>query len=353
LLIKYVIILTNLSLFFNLIKLKKFSFYNPMFSYRSILKKALKTSWHYKYLWFFGLFATLVNPGGEYQILNKTIKEGLYGNFSGFFQSISSTGIFSLKALSNMLGLMKANPISALMSVIAVILLLCLFGFIVWLAISSQGAIVSKIQKIEEEKGGDKPDFRADLDKGSRSFWPIIGFNVLLKIGINFVFFLVSLPVILMLTNSLAFSILYVILFILFIPVAISLSLIAKYAIGFSVIKKTSFLDSLKKSWELFLNNWIVSLEMAIALFSINILASFAILIVILIFPMPLFFVCLAMGKITIAWIVVLLVIIFMVISGSFLTTFQISAWTDLFLKINKGLGVSKVERLFKKKNKK
>lgn len=324
-----------------------------MFSYRSILKKALKTSWHYKYLWFFGLFATLINPGGEYQILNKTIKDGLYGHFSDTLEMLTSTGIFSLKAMSNMFGLMKANPVSALMSVIAIILLLCVAGFLVWLAISSQGAIVAKVQEIEEGKIEKKSDFRADLKKGARSFWPILGFNIFLKIAINIAFLLVSLPVLLMITNTIAFSILYVILFILFIPIAISLSLIAKYAISFSVIKKNGFIDSIKKSWDLFTSNWIISLEMAIALFSINILASFAVLLLILLFPMPLFFVCLALGKITIAWMVVLLIIIFMVISGSFLTTFQISAWTDLFLKINKGLGTSKIERVFKKKNKK
>lgn len=324
-----------------------------MFSYRSILKKALKTSWRHKYLWFFGLFATLINPGGEYQILNKTIKDGLYGHFSDTLQMLSSTGIFSLEALSNMFGLMKANPISALMSVIAIILLLFMLGFLVWLAISSQGAIVAKIQKIEEGKKEEKSDFRADLQKGSHSFWPVFGFNAFLKIAIDLAFLLVSLPVLLMITNTIAFSIIYIILFIIFIPVAISLSMIAKYAISFSVIKKHNFIDSIKKSWDLFNKNWIISLEMAIALFSINILASFAILLIILIFPMPLFFVCLALGKITIAWIVVLVMIVFMIISGSFLTAFQISAWTDLFLKLNKGLGTSKIERILKKKNKK
>ncbi len=324
-----------------------------MFSYRSILKKALKTSWRYKYLWFFGLFATLINPGGEYQILNKTIKDGLYGHFSETLTILSSTGIFSLKAMSNILGLMKANPISALMSVIAIILLLFIIGFLIWLAISSQGAIVSKVQKIEEGKKEEKSDFRADIQKGSHSFWPILGFNAFLKIAIDIAFLLVSLPVLLMITNTIAFSIIYIILFIIFIPIAISLSMVAKYAIGFSVLKKTKFIESIKKAWTLFNKNWIISLEMAIALFSINILASFAVLFIILIFPMPLFFVCLAMGKITIAWIVVLLMVVFMILSGSFLTAFQISAWTDLFLKISKGLGASKIERIFKKKNRK
>ncbi|MFZ4648612.1 MAG: hypothetical protein ACOYMB_03165 [Patescibacteria group bacterium] len=324
-----------------------------MFSYRSIIKKALKTSWRYKYLWVFGLFATLINPGGEYQILNKTIGDGLYGSFADGFQSISSTGIFSLKALSGMLGLMKANPVSAIMTIIAIVLLLCLISFIIWLAISSQGAIVSKVNKIEKEKNGNIPDFRSDLNKGSLSFWAIFGLNFLLKIAINIAFFFVSLPIILMIRNDLVFSIVYIILFIAFIPVAITLALITKYAVGFAVIKKTKFIDSIKRSWQLFTKNWLVSLEMAIALFSLNILASFAVLLIILLFPMPLFFVCLALGKMVVAWIIVLLVIIFMIISGSFLTTFQISAWTDLFLKLNDGVGESKLERIFKKNHKK
>ena len=320
-----------------------------MFSYRSIIKKAFKTSWRYKYLWVFGLFATLINPGGEYLILNKTIKDGLYGGFSESLTSIASTGIFSTQALANILGLMKANPISVIMTIIAVILLLCLIAFVIWLAISSQGAVVSKIYKIENEKNGELPDFRSDLNQGSSFFWPIFGFNFLLKIGVDIAVLLVSLPVLLMITNDFAFSIIYVILFILFIPIAIALTLLSKYAIGFSVIKKNSFGKSLINSWNLFQKNWIISLEMAIAIFSLNILASFVVLAIILMFPMPLFFVCLALGKMTIAWLVILAVIIFMIVSGSFMTAFQISAWTDLFLKLEKGHGKSKIERLFKK----
>lgn len=323
-----------------------------MYTYRSILKKALKISWQYKYLWFFGLFATLINPGGEYQILNKTIRDGLYGNFSDTFNVLNSTGIFSLKALSNMFDLMNANPLSAIMTAIAIILLICIIAFVVWLAISSQGAIISKVQKIEEGKVAIKSDFRSDLQSGSRFFWPILGFNFFLKIGVDAAFLFVSLPVILMITNSIAFSILYITFFILFIPVAITLSLLTKYAMIFTVVKKKKFVDSIKSSWKLFKNNWIISLEMAIAVFSINILASFAILLIILMFAMPLFFVSLAMGKIMLTWIVVLFMILFMVATGSFLTTFQITSWTSLFLQLNRGVFLSKIERLLKKKNK-
>ncbi len=324
-----------------------------MFSYRSIIKKALKTAWRYKYLWFFGLFATLINPGGEYQILNKVLADGLSGNFASGWRMLASTGIFSLRSLANMFGLMKSDPISSLMSVIAIVLLLCLAAFLIWLAISAQGAIVNKVQKIEEKKDAGKPDFRADLNVGAKAFWPVFGFNALLKIGIDLLFFLISLPVILMMTNGFVFSALYVLLFLLFIPVAIIMSLIAKYALGYAVIKKTGFTKSLKKSWQLFTKNWVISLEMAIAVFCLDILASLLVLLVIIIFPMPLFFVCLALGNVTIAWLIILLIIIFMVVAGSFLTAFQISAWTDLFLQLNKGLGVSKLDRLFKKKNKK
>lgn len=323
-----------------------------MYTYRSILKKALKISWQYKYLWFFGLFATLINPGGEYQILNKTIRDGLYGNFSDTFNVLNSTGIFSLKALSNMFDLMNANPLSAIMTAIAIILLICIIAFVVWLAISSQGSIISRVQKIEEGKVAIKSDFRSDLQSGSRFFWPILGFNFFLKIGVDAAFLFVSLPVILMITNSIAFSILYITFFILFIPVAITLSLLTKYAMIFTVVKKKKFVDSIKSSWKLFKNNWIISLEMAIAVFSINILASFAILLIILMFAMPLFFVSLAMGKIMLTWIVVLFMILFMVATGSFLTTFQITSWTSLFLQLNRGVFLSKIERLLKKKNK-
>jgi hypothetical protein len=46
-----------------------------MFSYRAILKQALSLSWKNKYLWLFGLFASLTIAGGsmEYNSLPKAL----------------------------------------------------------------------------------------------------------------------------------------------------------------------------------------------------------------------------------------------------------------------------------------
>lgn len=321
-----------------------------MFSYRSILKKGLKISWKHRYLWVFGLFASIINAGGEYQILNRLLNDGFNGNLFPGLKNIASTGIFSLKALGNILMLAKANPVSAVMTVIALVLIACIAWAIIWLAVSSQGALISENEKLLNAKKKSAPDFRAGLNAGGKSFWPIFWVNVLLKIVINLVFVIISLPVILMIINPVTFSLMYALAFIIFFPVALSLSLIAKYMIGYIIIEKEKFKPALQKSWKLFYNNWIISLEMALALFFINVLAGLAILLFITLIPFPLLLVALVMYKTTLVWLILLLIILFIITSGSFLAAFQFSAWTDLFLHLTGEGGRSKIERLFTRK---
>jgi hypothetical protein len=75
------------------------------------------------------------------------------------FKNILGSGLFSLDGLSNMGSLFLANPISATFSRLVLLLMVVLLGFLLWLTIVSQvalvnnsAAIISKKKKENKEK---------------------------------------------------------------------------------------------------------------------------------------------------------------------------------------------------------
>jgi len=186
------------------------------------------------------------------------------------------------------------------------------------------------------------------LAAGHQHFWPVLGLNILIKILVNFAFFIISLPLLFMALNQAPILIgAYTLLFVIFIPVAVSLSLLMKYAIAYQVLDNQRFVPAMEKGWQLFRRHWLVSLEMAIILFIISFLAGLAMLVVVSIFIFPLFWMGAAfqMGWLTILSLLLALIII--IIVGSWLVTFQISTWTSLFLALKEKGGLAKLERLF------
>lgn len=325
-----------------------------MFSYRSILKQAWTIAWKHKYLWFFGLFASLAVAGGsmEYQFLTQGLGQGF---LDGSYQNLN--GLLALSELLQsvwlgIISLFNQNIIIIINTITIILLTLTLISIFVWLAISSQAALVDNIKRIlNPKKKLSILSIRDGIAIGSRHFWSVLGLNILIKLMIAFAFFLISLPLLfLVLSDSSAFVIAYTILFVIFVPVAVSLSLIVKYAISCRVLENKSVMSSLETGWYLFKKNWLISLEIALILFIISFLSSFVILITISILFFPLLWLSLVFA---IGWLTVLMLFISLVVAilfGSLLTTFQISTWTDLYLHLKDNKGVAKLERIFQKK---
>jgi len=148
----------------------------------------------------------------------------------------------------------------------------------------------------------------------------------------------------------------FVLLFLVFIPLSIVLSFLTKYAIAFVVIKEESLLSAYKESWNLFIKNWLISVEMAFLLFFISFVSALGLILLFLIITVPILFIIILFSQILVY--VNILVIVFgamvvylvaMIIFGSFMTTFQISSWTNLFIELISKGGVSKLNRIFSK----
>lgn len=325
-----------------------------MFSYRTILKQALNLSWKNKFLWFFGLFASLTIAGGsmEYQFITQNFGQGITsGSSQGLDNLLKLINVFKLFYLG-FVDLFSQNILIILNSLSIILLVLTFLAVFVWLAISSQAALVDTVKKIliPKRKPYD-PNLREALSIGNKYFWPLLGLNVLIGLLVSGVLFISSLPLLLMmLSNSYAFVIAYSIIFVISVITAVSLSLIVKYAISFKVLENESFIKSLEKGYYLFKKNWLISLEVAIILFLINVLASFVLLLGITIFILPLFLNSLLLGSSWLTLLFIFLILVIVIIYGSFLTTFQISSWTNLYLQLKSGQGQSKLERIFHKK---
>ncbi len=325
-----------------------------MFSYRQILKQALRIAWKNKFLWVFGLFASLLAVGGEYQILVRPTSSQAAVNWFGNLYNFFNSGLFSFSVFGNIGDLFQTQPGAAFVFLIMFLIFLALVIFLIWLAVTSQVALIQNSERIiNDPKEKLSASSRLHLRASSRHFWPVLGYNIIAKIFINLAITLVSLPLLFPLANRAATNTTYLILFIIFVPLAVCFSLLIKYTIVFMVLKQEKFANAFSRGWRLFRNNWLISIEAALLLFAISFLTTLAILLACLVLSIP--FIILASAflylfSVSAFWAMVVIgflaLTVFVIICGSILTTFQVVAWTDIFLKLNSGLGRSKTERL-------
>ncbi len=322
-----------------------------MFSYRILLKQAWAITWEYKYLWFLGLFVSLVAGGGawEYQVITQNLGQS---QIDGSFMRLGSILAVGDVIKNFFLGLISLfrQDFWTVLGVFSIILIsVVIITFFVWMAITSQAAMISSLKKIITAKK--KPEnltIQNSLTEGYRHFWPVLGLNIFIKSLIYIIVFLISLPLLFMVvSDSLILYITYIIIFVAFIPIAMGLSLLIKYAIAYKVIENKSFVSSLEHSVRLFRNNWLVSLEMAVILFLLNFFFSGIALIALSLILLPLFLIGMIFNLFWLTILALFLAIAIVVIFGSVLTTFQTATWINLFLRLKEKGGLAKLERLF------
>lgn len=321
-----------------------------MFSYRIFLKQAWSITKKYRHLWFFGIFASLTAIGGEYQL----ITQGFNAKPGGHFVD---NGIFTLYNLFNptfysSLGQLASSNPSAFWSLISVVVLAILLVLVmVYLAITSQAALVEQSARlILSKKKNEKLSINEGITFGRRHLWPVLGLNLANSFIISACLLIISLPLVfLFVTDSSAIALTYSVLFIIFVPIALAIALIMKYAIASQVLDSNSFIVSIEKAWKIFHRNWLVSLEMAIILFLINFIVGLGTLILISLFFIPLLLLSFQLYAPLLMIISFILIIASMIIVASILNTFQISAWTSLYLHLQQKRGISKLERFFKR----
>ena len=131
------------------------------------------------------------------------------------------------------------------------------------------------------------------------------------------------------------------------------LAFITKYALCYLSLQDKDIIDSLLSALILFKKNWLVSLEMAFLIFLVSLVVGLALALVVIFLLLP--FLLLTYITITLQfiwgfWLTIILglLIIFgtIFLVGGMLSTWQWSAWTLLFIRLEQGSGTSKIIRL-------
>lgn len=321
--------------------------------YRLILKRALTISWKNKWLWILGFFAAFLGNGSVFEALIRSFNNVSEGNsVFDVIREYSQMGFLGLMSWSNLSHLWKADPSAFGLTILTTILFLSVLALLLSFAVISQGGLIRSVVNTDKGKSaGLKDSIKHGLDR----FWPILEVNVITKIVLLGILFLVVYLISLInFNNEFLNLIIYILAFSVFIVFGIIIYFLTIYGTAFVILREDNAFRALKEAWLIFKSNALLNLEMGLILFVANILVYIVFTIVGFILMAPLlllYIVFLFAGWTTGVGVMMtfttLLFIAYMFLVGSWYSTFQISAWSILFEELSLNGGKSKVLRLF------
>ncbi|PIS41374.1 MAG: hypothetical protein COT25_03440 [Candidatus Kerfeldbacteria bacterium CG08_land_8_20_14_0_20_42_7] len=313
--------------------------------YKETIRKAWHITWKHKYLWLFGVFATILSSAGASAwdlFVTNTTRVFNQPEFFSNLKILYSTGT---------LGLVYENVLSNITNFwnlpADVIVLLALMLGLVALAILSQGALIHASAKLDDDE---KTNIQIDTEAARSSFWRLTGLQVIFQLAMYGSIFIIGAPLISIYLAQGAEAPAYIFSFlsyILLLPLSIIIYFILLYASIYTVINKTKIRTSIVEAWHLFKKNWLVSLEFALILFLINIVVGFVFVLLLAIPAVVIVESQVAITTFTV-WSLTLMLVVFLILSG-ILTAFQFNA-TVLFMKrISSGSYSGWLSRVFGK----
>lgn len=304
--------------------------------YRHILRDAWQLTWKNKLLWIFGFLAVFWGDVGAYQTLN-----GALGDLNFSFPQTLSGAIPRLPPFASV------TTAGAAVGIIVMILFSAVLLSLLILAIAARGGL---LHEIASRKRGKKISVKGGLRQGFKAFWPLLGVGILTKLDIVLAFFLVH-PLIVGPTSSSTLA-LFILLFTITTLISLILSFLGIYASALIMLQGYSLGKAIKESFALFSSHWLVSIEMALLLYGIGFLVGLAVLLVLAVLAIPFLLLATIVTFLHLqgaVWFVLLLAaavyIALLVLLGSAFVTFQYTAWTLLFLRLEEQ-PVAKIVRL-------
>lgn len=301
------------------------------FTRREVFQRALEIVWRKKYLWFLGFFAGLVAHGGEPDLLFRptssltTVRDYLTG-----LRDATQSGDWD-RFVDSLRDFVASYPLNTIGIVLVGIIL---FVTILWLVIVSQSAIVTVVGRTFQKKLATLFD---GLAAGAAAFWPVVTINVLAKLltwslwvivfGIPAIVFLIS--------GTTAWSLIASIgSLVVTLPVAIGISFLTKYAINGIVLQGLDPVSAIRHGWNLFKANWLMSMEIAVLVFLVNIAVVYVVAGVAV----------LTVQSIT-SWTELSILLVALGFVYAFVSVFSYSVWTIAYLKFLEGTPESAIGR--------
>jgi hypothetical protein len=244
-----------------------------MYTYWQIFKQALKIAYKNPSLWFFALFTTFLGSAGGLELLLSGYGFGGQSLIFSFWQGLLEGGLFTPSGLRSAAKILLANPFYLITIAIIFLVVLGITILFIWLGTVSQTALIGKSMSITRNKN---ISFSDGFRWGVLKFWPVLALNAISQFIVWLLFFILSSLFLINPSNSLVVTMFIVDLVVttVFFTILLVISFIAKYAICGVVLRNWAFKDSVKASWEIFLKNWLVAVELAAILFFINLVVN-------------------------------------------------------------------------------
>jgi len=302
-------------------------------TYQQAISKGWEMVWHHKNLWVLGLLAAFLGQLGLGDFFGRlwmlyykgTVSSGLESFWQNYGLSIGNMDWYNILGLIWLVGLLILIVIS-----------------VVFLAITSQGALIS--YAASWYKSNRFKNFGKAWHKSVTHFWPM--FKVV--VGYKIIFCLLVLAGVALLkftdtsmmgwVNVLSGFVLGIIMFFYLV-----FSIVYIYAIAYVVIDDNKATEAVKKGWGLFSDHVLVSLEVALIMIFLNLLlvVGGAVVLVLSLIPAIIIWIIAGLLNITalasfgflVSLFLWILVIVLMV---AVFNAFNTSVWTYLFMRMHK-----------------
>lgn len=310
--------------------------------YRQTLFHAALFSWNHKRLWFFGIFAGLLNAGGIIEVLLRGANNLSIEEFS--WATILDTIFPGLSTFLVLPVMVEANQYSTGTILLIALILSLLSATIITLALTSQGALlVATVKKVGQLTSASAakpiPSFQTLVREGTKHFWSLFTVNVITKLALILVTFLTFFPMLLFLQSSVAF-----LSFFSFILLTLLVSLLGVLALAAVALKAAKPIQAVTLAVRMFASGWVVFLESACILFVLAVLMNLALLLVFKLMVVPISFTIVTSAFLASEGLAIFFQFVFMAIMIAllltvfgFLVTFQYSTWSLLFAELQGG----------------
>lgn len=317
--------------------------------YKTTLKSACLFAWNCKFLWILGLILSLVIVSSEFDYL--------FNTFSNLSQ----------EKLSSFLDFFQKRNLETKTIFLIILFFLPIFLLLILGGVFSQRALILAVKKKILQKE-EKILFKEITFPDKKYLWDIFKIGLLAKLTILGSWLILAV----LLAEFKLNPVLYLVSFLVYIPLAVILTFIAKFAFCFLVIEEKNFKGSLKEAKRLFFENWLRALIMSFLLLACSLVLNFLFILAIFLliaFPFLLIiflyglisgtdlsilllalkavfeanlltiysvFTNINLGTAVLTNIAAFLILILFIIFTGFLTLFQNTAWTLFFLKLKK-----------------
>ncbi len=294
---------------------------------RGIIGRAVVVVWQKKYLWLLALFAGIPSYGGEINFLFRKLNTvtSLQSWLNGFRNAIVGGDVERLWRASKTLWVHNFGTLAGYLGIF-----LLIFAVLTWLVIMSQAAIVRVVGRLQQNKPTGLID---GLTIGVEKFWTLVQLNIIgLLVGWAAWVILTAVPAaIYLLNHANGWSFVAFIGSLLSIVVSVIVIFLVQFSTANIVLNDTKLMPAMVDSWRLFKSYMVPSLEMAIAVFTINLTISSVVVsqVVTTITPFTL------AGFLTILAIIILLYVL--------LSALSFTAWTMFYLQLVAGKSDSKL----------